>query len=71
MKIIKEGSIPKVLPKWWHNKEYECGNCNTVILIEETDHVKVSTERRPNGKQWIEFWCPFCNKIVSSDKTQS
>ena len=68
MKIISQGSIPKPPANWWTLMPMKCGNCKTVVQLEDEDKPRFGAERRPNGKRWVEIDCPTCGQVIQHDE---
>ena len=46
----------------------KCGNCMTVVQLEDEDKPCFGAERRPNGKRWVEIDCPTCGQVIQHDE---
>lgn len=46
----------------------KCGNCKTVVQLEDEDKPRFGAERRPNGKRWVEIDCPTCGQVIQHDE---
>ena len=46
----------------------KCGNCKTVVQLEDEDKPRFGGERRPNGKRWVEIDCPTCGAAIQHDE---
>lgn len=68
MKIIKQGKIPDLPKPWWIGQRATCGYCQTIVEFVEGDSVRETSERRPNGKRWLWFSCPYCGTDAIHDE---
>ena len=68
MKIIKEGNIPPADRPWWTKQIIVCGYCKAQYQLDKSDNPAHGGERHPEGKHWVQSFCPTCKKSVTTKR---